>query len=466
MSNPDNVKPDIPAIVTTDLSSTPYSSSINLTVQPPDDHDNPYPASPESTSLSPTAAPRSPPSTSLLSPLNVPLAVARSSLDAPSPYTLSPGSPSPSFASSTETHVPPSPTLSTRSSVQFAPQTSVALRHNHPEQSNGVSSLDLLSPHYHGHRRKGSFASSAEGSNEGTEPDTNSYTLNVLTPQHTGDGSTIASPTHTHCDGASDAGTAVHSQSRSRGKSDDDHGKGGKTNDEEEPETRPALDVAQDEDIDAGPFKFKPYRLASLVDPKNLGLLKETGGIVGLLQGLGTHRKRGLSRKALGKTVDASHHESFASRVDKDPRPGAGAGVGASQRHDRDPDPAGGDVPKLVLTGPGDEDGGGISLAGSRSDLVEEHRQDAVASGSAYDADLEERRRVFGANVLPTRETKSLLQLMWLALKDKVLVCCIRLYSFSIIVMTDFYSGSSIHRCCCFSCSRFLSRLRHPTTRW
>ena len=426
MSNPDT-KPDIPAIVTTDLSSTPHSSTINLTVEPPDDHDSPFLASPDASTLSPTATPHSPPSTSLLSPLNVPLAVARSSLDAPSPYTLSPGSPSPSFTSSTETHVPPSPTLSTRSSVQFAPQTSVALRHNHPEQTNGVSSFDLLSPHYNGHRRKGSFASSAEGSNEGTEPDTNSYTLNVLTPQHTGDGSTIASPTHTHCDGASDAGTTVrsHSQSRSKGKDDDDHGKGGKNVDDEEQEARPVLDLAQDEHIDPGPFKFKPYKLASLVDPKNMDLLKEMGGVDGLLQGLGTHRKKGLSRKALSKAVDASHHESFAPRVDKDPRPGAGAGVGASQRHDRDPEAAVSDVPKLVLTGPGDEDGGGISLAGSRSDLGEAIGEDARGNGAVYDADIDERKRVFGANVLPTRETKSLLQLMWLALKDKVLVRCI-----------------------------------------
>ncbi|KAM5537221.1 hypothetical protein V8D89_009154 [Ganoderma adspersum] len=423
MSNPDP-KPDIPAIVTTDLSSTPQSSTINLTVEPPDDHDSSFPASPDASTLSPTATPHSPPSTSLLSPLNVPLAVARSSLDAPSPYSLSPGSPSPSFTSSTETHVPPSPTLSTRSSVQFAPQTSVALRHNHPEQTNGVSSFDLLSPHYNGHRRKGSFASSAEGSNDGTEPDTNSYTLNVLTPQHTGDGSTIASPTNTHCDGASDAGTTVrsHSQSRSTGKGDDDHGKGGKNADEEEQEARPVLDLAQDEHIDPGPFKFKPYKLASLVDPKNMDLLKEMGGVDGLLLGLGTHRKKGLSRKALSKAVDASHHESFAPRVDKDPRPGAGAGVGASQRHDRDPEAAPSDVPKLVLTGPGDEDGGGISLAGSRSDLVEEIPEEARGNGAVYDADIEERKRVFGANVLPTRETKSLLQLMWLALKDKVLV--------------------------------------------
>jgi Ca2+-transporting ATPase len=47
-------------------------------------------------------------------------------------------------------------------------------------------------------------------------------------------------------------------------------------------------------------------------------------------------------------------------------------------------------------------------------------------------ASLSERRRVFGENVLPQRASKSLLALMWLALKDKVLVRII-LHRFIII---------------------------------
>ena len=40
----------------------------------------------------------------------------------------------------------------------------------------------------------------------------------------------------------------------------------------------------------------------------------------------------------------------------------------------------------------------------------------------AFAAPLSDRQRVYGTNSLPTRRPKSLLQLMWLALKDKVLV--------------------------------------------
>ena len=41
----------------------------------------------------------------------------------------------------------------------------------------------------------------------------------------------------------------------------------------------------------------------------------------------------------------------------------------------------------------------------------------------AFAAPLSDRQRVYGTNSLLTRPSKSLLQLMWLALKDKVLVC-------------------------------------------
>ena len=75
-------------------------------------------------------------------------------------------------------------------------------------------------------------------------------------------------------------------------------------------------------------------------------------------------------------------------------------------------------VPKLVLTGPGDDDGGGVSIG----DAGTEPEPDDGEDGPTYTTDIDERRRVFGTNVLPTKKTKSLLQLMWLALKDKVLV--------------------------------------------
>ena len=271
-----------------------------------------------------------------------------------------------------------------------------------------MSSLHLLSPHSYTHRRKSSVASSVEGSSENTEPDSHNISLQPLTPQHTGgDASTIASPTHTHYDPSADADPKT---SRIKLEEDARQPPDADASGEEE---RPVLDLSQDDGIDTGVFTVKPYRLASLVDPKNLELLTQYGGTRGLLRSLGTNAKRGLGKSALRNTGDP-----FAPSPSKDGRPGGGgepgAGVGASQRHDRQSS----DVPRLVLTGPGDEDGGGVSIGESGLDPGPDDDDD----GQTYSATLDERRRVFGANVLPTRKSKSLLQLMWLALKDKVLV--------------------------------------------
>lgn len=186
---------------------------------------------------------------------------------------------------------------------------------------------------------------------------------------------------------------------------------------------RPELDLTQDENIDAGPFAFKPYQLASLVDPKNLPALVKMGGVRGLLKGLGTHRKRGLSARSFEHESQSEHERLHGLLLHTgDGRPGAGsdtvgAGAGASQRHD--PLPPGGDseaVPGIMIT----SDDGRAEQA--ELEEVEEEEDSKFEESAAYNASIEERHRVFGENVLPIRKTKSLLQLMWLALKDKVLV--------------------------------------------
>ncbi|KAG8848335.1 hypothetical protein FRB91_010922 [Serendipita sp. 411] len=50
--------------------------------------------------------------------------------------------------------------------------------------------------------------------------------------------------------------------------------------------------------------------------------------------------------------------------------------------------------------------------------------QDGEKSGGegAFGVSLEERKRIYGINQMPATKSKSLLQLMWLALQDKVLV--------------------------------------------
>jgi len=78
-----------------------------------------------------------------------------------------------------------------------------------------------------------------------------------------------------------------------------------------------------DEVFDLGPFAFKPHKLASLVDLKDLCSLKAIGGVESLLCGLGTHPMHGL-------WVGTYDYGDGCSTY---PRPNAGAG--ASQRCDQ-----------------------------------------------------------------------------------------------------------------------------------
>ena len=484
MSQPDSSKPDIPSIVTTDLSSTINVSPpvdddhVELDIQPPTPTDQQL-LSASPTYLSPSGASGRRSSVS-----------GQSSLEAPYSPTLSPTlgqrSPSPSYAGSisgSSQHVPPSPTLSAHSSVHFA--SALALRDNKPEQRDGISSLGLLSPNagYNKHRRKGSVASSV--GSDGTEPDaqfTEYGMVSVTTPRHEDEYKSLSvppSPTHTHFDqdGAASEfdGTTMRSRSgsaHSRAKlisprpSDEDNdatdaskkGKGaaddgaddGDADDKDAP--RPALDLSADDAIDAGPFAFKPYRLASLVDPKSLSSLEQIGGVKGLLKGLGTHAKTGLSAVAIGKGPGS--------------RPGAGtdtgAGEGAGQRHDRPTQNAEESdaeaVPGIVVTGPGSE----LDVSRGKPHSAGGHEEDD--ENEVYNASLEERRRVFGANVLPTRKTKSLLQLMWLALKDKVLVRT----AYSLLRIDDqsltANAGAPEHSGRRFARARVLPGLRHTKT--
>ncbi|KAF7374851.1 Calcium-transporting ATPase [Mycena sanguinolenta] len=138
-----------------------------------------------------------------------------------------------------------------------------------------------------------------------------------------------------------------------------------------------------EEDADPTPFRFRANALAMMLDPKNLEILEHMGGVDGLLDGLGVTSDTGLGM---------SGHSG--GRL--------GAGVGVSHRHD----PENGDetVPAITLTDPE----GGKSTNWN--------------SSGAFAMSLDDRRRIYGQNVLPRREAKSLLSLVYPALKDKVLV--------------------------------------------
>lgn len=122
-----------------------------------------------------------------------------------------------------------------------------------------------------------------------------------------------------------------------------------------------ALVAHEDELVqeDPSPFRFRPHQLEHLFDPKDFSALVELGGIDGLLQGLGAHAECGLTTE-----TERSEH------------------------------------------GPG-----GLPVRGNLRD------EDLPYSGSIGD-----RMRIYGVNILPTRQSKTIFRLIKLAIMDKMLV--------------------------------------------
>jgi Ca2+-transporting ATPase len=59
-----------------------------------------------------------------------------------------------------------------------------------------------------------------------------------------------------------------------------------------------------------------------------------------------------------------------------------------------------------------------VTAPGGEGELGEK----STHEGAAYAGTVEDRQRIYGSNVLPAPKSKSLWELMWLALGDKVLV--------------------------------------------
>jgi P-type Ca2+ transporter type 2C len=353
-----------------------------------------------------------------LSPITPILRSARNSLD---PLA------SPTHASDSSSLLPPpSPTLSAHSSGSVRWANSTVLRDNNPEEHDGLSSL-YLAPPPHGHRRKGSIGTmSSIGSGSTTEQDADdnsSFRLSPLRSTHSDVTSALPSPTHTHVDTASDVGSRpssvtsffkktvdrVRRPSPSPSRETDtgsdttrnDGQKGDNADGKRKAElARPALlDLKQEADLDVHPFAFKPLQLASLVDPKSLETLEGMGGVGALLRGLGTHPSHGLSTES---------GSPLAHMASPDPTIQS---FTVSHATDKDPP-----KPDIMVTSPAGEPQGLQSTVSLGGDLP------VGSSGEVYGTSIEDRQRIFGQNVLPRRPSKSLLQLMWLALKDKVLV--------------------------------------------
>lgn len=145
--------------------------------------------------------------------------------------------------------------------------------------------------------------------------------------------------------------------------------------------------------VDPRPFPFKPISLSELVDPKNVLMLKDMGGVRGLLNALGTDEHRGLD-------LDVSNAHLDQSDVQRDIETPA---------------------------------------------VTEKAHRDA----DFIDASPEDRVRVYGRNVLPERKSNSLLLLMWLALQDGILIllCVAAVISLALGLYTKYGADPEIVAC-------------------
>lgn len=262
------------------------------------------------------------------------------------------------------------PTLSTQPSSPARFASSPALRESKP--GDRTNSLALLSPNGTTHSRSRRPSNATVTSTEGTVADSSpgishlyTATSNITTSAVSAV-VTLNSPMPTHFGSTSDIGGFVgrieaHEKARNRVRS----GVQGTAEEGDNDDRGKAveLDLAQDAHIDPTPFRFRSHRLASLIEAKDLDALEAMGGITGLLAGLGVNPTCGLCISGKAPRSEEA---------------------------------------------PGSEKG----------DDMERYTHE----GPPFCGSVEDRRRVYGSNVLPVRKSVTLLELMWLALKDRVLV--------------------------------------------
>lgn len=142
---------------------------------------------------------------------------------------------------------------------------------------------------------------------------------------------------------------------------------------------KPDPGTEQDFQVDDNKFAFTPGQLAKLINPKSLAAFRALGGLSGLAKGLRTDIISGLSVDESRLDGQVTFDEATATSAN--------------------PSPLKGSPPQ------------------GRQLTVHE-----TSVSANKDSSFADRKRIFSDNRLPERKSKSLLQLMWMAYNDKVLI--------------------------------------------
>ena len=189
---------------------------------------------------------------------------------------------------------------------------------------------------------------------------------------------------------------------------------------EEKTEQRDLL-KQDDVQIPNNPFAFTPTQLAKLHDPKDLNILRQMGGLDGLIYGLRTDISMGLSPdedQLHGRiTLQDVWHE-IESRRKLQLQQGIDKKKVEESKEEPEKDMEIHEIDFETKAKRMDSVGSKRSIPmGSRRPTISSIRTHAPASKGFSD-----RKRIFSENRLPTRKPKNIFQLMWMALHDKILV--------------------------------------------
>jgi len=177
---------------------------------------------------------------------------------------------------------------------------------------------------------------------------------------------------------------------------------------------RKLVDTPNDEAQTAdNPFSFTPKQMAKLHDPKHLNVLRAMGGLTGLVYGLWTDLRKGLSAdedKIPGRRTlqDVLHHVETQKKEDKKHDFSRQAQEGEEDAIADEPEGKGKE-PEVVGTG--------LTHKATKRSISIARTQSTSASKGFSD-----RKRIFSENRIPARKPKNIFQLMWMALHDKILV--------------------------------------------
>ncbi|BFZ57610.1 plasma membrane calcium [Savitreella phatthalungensis] len=178
--------------------------------------------------------------------------------------------------------------------------------------------------------------------------------------------------------------------------------------DDAELDARRILEEGEDASPSDSHFAFTNKQLQALVDPKNIELLRQMGGLRGLAKGLQSDLNAGLSWDETILPLKVSREEALAYAKEADTVDTSNEKGGSN-----------GDDRRIVMTPQTPSQQQMLSkrpTTGLRKTLT-------MRSTMRQDENkMVDRQGYFGRNVLPARKTKNIFQLMWIALQDKVLI--------------------------------------------